>query len=127
MTNKFALPVFAVIAILGAFTMSAFSKKSAEMLSPNEPKLVNTYFQFMGAPGQEDDETKWSQITPAEYSDLSCPGNADGCALITSTTQTIGSVLRPQLVEVNIVNGHKNPKTTGGVSQVRLKTLIPQP
>ncbi|RYY59913.1 MAG: hypothetical protein EOO05_11730 [Chitinophagaceae bacterium] len=121
MTNKFALPVFAVIAIIGAFTMSAFNNKTAGIETKSPVSQTETFFQFAGTPGQEEDETKWNQITEAAYDALTgCNKTNDGCRLTTTSTQMISSVLRPQLVEVTISGLHKNPKTSvaSGVTEV---------
>ncbi|MET0634560.1 MAG: hypothetical protein ABWZ25_00950 [Chitinophagaceae bacterium] len=123
MMNKFKLPVFAItVAMAIAFTISAFIGKSSAKENTDPGQLpVSTYFRFMGTPGQEDDETKWSEITQGEYDELSqCSNLNDGCRLITEKTQLVASALRPQLVEVTISGAHKNPKTSAlsGVTAV---------
>lgn len=123
MKKTFALPFVAVVAML-AFTvmLSAFTGQPSGVSTSAALKTIPNYFHFTGTPGQEDDETRWEQITQEQYEETysDCNKVQDGCRLITSNTQIIAGVVRPQLVEVIIVGLHKNPKTStlSGVTAV---------
>lgn len=77
----------------------------------NQTNFTNYFFKFIGTPGvDEDDETKWVQITQAEYEDdlaIPCPGTLRGCKFI--TTSVTGTPLRPTLVNTVIQSGGKQP------------------
>jgi len=117
MTRKFTMPVLAVIAALVlTLGLSAFnSRGKQDAKEPAKAPFTSTYFHFFGTPGQEDDETKWEQISALQYSGMygGCVEANDGCRLTTESTQTIGGVLRPFRVDVALSGGHKNPIVTG--------------
>lgn len=125
MATKAFWSVFAVIAALTmTLTVSAFKQSDNLSNGKIEGKAfyAPTYFHFIGTPGQEDDETKWEQISEEDYELIygACNNENDGCRLKTDSVQTISGVMRPKLVEVNISGLHKNPKTSllSGVTAV---------
>ena len=120
--KKVIIPAFAVIATL-VITLSAFKGKE-QAKEQVEGKIVYapTYFHFIGSPGQEQDVTKWAQISADEYTDTyaNCNKPNDGCRLRTDSTQMVSGIIRPKSVEVNVVGTHLNPKTStaSGVTAV---------
>lgn len=125
MKKQVMIPVAFVILALVFAVGSAFSGGEKDKKIPFTPR----YFHFDGSPGQEEDETLWSQITEDEYTIdyAGCNKDNDGCRLRTDSVQTVAGVMRPKLVEVNIVGTHKNPKTSliSGVTDVG--QLTPNP
>lgn len=115
MKKQVIIPVAFVILALVFAVGSAFSDGEKETFTPS-------YFHFDGSPGQEEDETLWSQITEDEYTIdyAGCNKDNDGCRLRTDSVQTVAGVMRPKLVEVDEVGSHKNPKTSliSGVTAV---------
>ncbi len=112
-----------VVAAIVTATALVIGASSFEATVPESKVLAGTaYFHFIGSPGQEDDVTKWEQITALQYTGLygSCNQLNDGCRLKTDSTQVIASELRPKQVDVVISEGHSNPipSEASGVTEV---------
>lgn len=87
-----------VIATL-AFAFTAPQKTDIRIHHP----LVTYYYSFTGSHDQENDMSKWTQITADDYANLDCPsGNVEGCG-IQNTTNSAG---HPTSVPLSGVDGH---------------------
>lgn len=104
---------FGSIAILLAITAVAFN--NAEPEQTVDSNLVNYFYRFDGSPGDEDDMTKWTQITQGAYDSLPCSGSAKACK-ITNTTIDLNN--HPTEVPLN---GSGLPEQTGVNVQVKNK------
>ena len=120
MKKQLLIPFTAVVLALVLTVGSAFTNRGENRKSTATP----FYFHYTGSPGSEDDELLWEEINSTQYGTTyaGCNKAYDGCRLITENTQMDGTQRRPQLVEVDVVSGHKNPKTsvTSGVTEVGL-------
>jgi len=119
--KKYLLGLFAVVLAIG---FSAFTKVNVNKVDPNA-KFTTYYFQFTGTLGtQEDDETKWTEITSIPYSTLSCPGTFKGCKLKTTSIQTVGSTNYPSFVDVGTsTSPNLTPIVTTNNFEVKNKEL----
>lgn len=76
--------------ILGALSIALTAVVFAFAI-PNKPKeeakVQDFYYKFIGTHGQENDMSKWVQLTDLdEYEDVNCPqGNAVACRIINTT------------------------------------------
>ena len=104
--------LFGLIAVAIASFSLAFTKAAHK-----DAPRANHYFQFVGTRNsQEGTNTKWNEITQAQYNNLSCLQAHLGCALITTSVVTISGSVRPSAVP--LVAGTKDPTTGSGVITV---------
>lgn len=91
-----------IVAVVIAISALAFTRSEKKDISPNHP-MVTYYYSFSGSHGQENDMSKWIQITADDYANLDCPsGNVEGCG-IQNTTNSAG---HPTSVPLSGVGGH---------------------
>lgn len=91
-----------IVAVAIAIFAFAFTRPEKKDLGPKNP-LVTYYYSFSGTPGQENDMSKWNQITADDYANLVCPtGNVEGCGIQNSTN----SAGHPTSVPLSGLGGH---------------------
>ena len=110
-----------VVAVSMALIFVSFTQKETVISDQTQ-----YYFEFIGVDGEEDDETKWSQITATEYNaDSKCQGTHKGCKIISTCFKFWGPIPIPCCVTILPDGGHKDPITGCGVIVINNKTDNP--
>ncbi len=104
-----------IVALVTAIFAFAFTRPEKKDVRADHP-LVTYYYSFSGNHGQENDMSKWTQITESEYANLGCPNvNVEGCE-IQNTTNSGG---HPTSVPLSGVGGYPivSSPTTAAVNK----------
>lgn len=79
----FGILSIAITAVVFAFALPGNSKEEA--------KLQDFYYQFEGAPGEENIMSKWTQLPDLQaYQNVDCPQGSDLACRIINTTNSGG-------------------------------------
>ena len=106
-------------------SFSFYNPKSNDKKENNN--RTDSYFKYVGIPGmEEDDNTKWEEITQAQYDDpiiIPCSGPKKGCKIKVNCTVTINGVRKPCCVTVILIGGKKSPivATICGTAEIKNK------
>lgn len=124
------IAVVMVVAVASAFgklpqsnekVVPAKASKKAPQPKEEKEALVNYYFIFNGTNGQENDETKWSQIDQSTYDLSSCSNAYRGCALKTTAVTGTAPNIHPTKVNVTGSGTDVSPTLGDGVIEVKNK------
>lgn len=92
--------VAVLLGILLAFGTSAF--KQTNKHHKNVKADTEYYFQFMGSHGNESNPSLWKEISSTDYIDLDCPGQNEGCKIISSSVTGTAPNRHPSSVPVDV-------------------------